>query len=453
MVTSLALASGTALAAEAGSPGIGDPYYPTDGNGGYDVADYDVNISYDPPSQHLDGTTTIAARATQDLDRFNLDLRKLNVRSVKVDGEPAEFSRSDGHELVVTPKQPLSQDDQFDVEVVYDGTPEPINDSVGTGGWQNSQSGGAFAAGQPHSASAWYPVNDHPRDKAKFHVAARVPEGWKVVSNGTERNTSTEGGWTTSEWASENPMASYLTTIGIDKWDIRRSQLADGTPVVDAYAPGAERAESNERRLPEILDFLSSKFGEYPHASAGGIFLADPIGFSLETQTRPVYTVKADLDTIVHEQAHQWYGDSVSIDKWRDICANECFASYAQWMWQEEKEGQNLDQKYRDAVRTADPDFWSGKLVDMGAGNEFTSVYDKGQLAVHALRRQIGEPAFDRVLKEWPRQHRDGNATWEQFEDLTERISGQNLDGLFQEWFHSDRIPSEQYLWPGPLNP
>lgn len=453
VVASLALATGTALAAEAGSPGIGDPYYPTDGNGGYDVADYDVNVSYDPPSQHLDGTTKIAARATQDLDRFNLDLHKLNVRSVTVDGEPAQFSRAGDHELVVNPKDQLSQDESFDVEVVYDGKPEPIEDSVGTGGWQTSQSGGAFAAGQPHSASAWYPVNDHPRDKAKFHLAARVPEGWKVVSNGTERSTGTADGWTTSEWASENPMASYLTTIGVDKWDVRRSQLSDGTPVVDAYAPGAEAAERNERRLPEILDFLSSKFGEYPHASAGGIFLADPIGFSLETQTRPVYTVKADLDTIVHEQAHQWYGDSVSIDKWRDICQNECFASYAQWMWQEEKEGQNLDQKYRDAVRTESPEFWSGKLVDMGQGEEFTSVYDKGQLAVHALRRQIGEPAFDRVLKEWPQLHRGGNAHWEQFEQLTERISGQDLDGFFQEWFHGDRIPSEQYLWPGPLHP
>lgn len=452
LLASLALAAGPAFAGAAGSPGIGDPYYPTDGNGGYDALDYDVNIAYDPPTKQLDGDTTVTARATQDLEAFNLDLSGLTVHSVRVNGTPAQFSRSGDHELTVTPQSALQKGELFRVEVTYAGMPRSLPGDVGTAGWQISQSGGAFAAGEPHSATTWYPVNDHPQDKAKYQITARVPQGWNVVSNGREVHTGEQNGWTTSSWVTRNPMASYLSTIGIDRWNIERSQLADGTPVVDAYAPGAEKAQQPEKRLPEVLDFLSSKFGPYPHAAAGGIFLADPIDFSLETQGRPTYTSRgSNLTTIVHEQAHQWYGDSVSVHRWRDVCLNECFASYAQWMWDEEKEHQNSDDKYRKAVAQAAPEFWSGKLVDMGPGKEFSSVYTKGKLAVHALRRQIGEENFDRLLRTWPQLHRNGNASWEQFEELAEQTSGQDLDEFFQEWFHGDQQPSDEYLWPGDM--
>jgi len=453
LIASLALAASPAFAGAAGSPGIGDPYYPADGNGGYDALDYDVNVAYDPPTRQLDGDTTVTARATQDLDAFNLDLNGLTVHSVRVNGAPAQFSRSGAHELTVTPQSSLDKGDLFRVEVTYAGVPQSLPGDVGTAGWQISQSGGAFAAGEPHSASTWYPVNDHPQDKAQYQITARVPQGWNVVSNGRETATTEKNGWTTSRWATRNPMASYLSTIGIDRWSIDRSRLADGTPVVDAYAPGAEKAREPERRLPEVLDFLSSKFGPYPHAAAGGIFLADPIDFSLETQGRPTYTSRgANLTTIVHEQAHQWYGDSVSVHRWRDVCLNECFASYAQWMWDEEKEHQNLDDRYRAAVEQARPQLWSGKLVDMGPGNEFGAVYTKGKLAVHALRRQIGEQNFEQLLRVWPQLHRNGNASWEQFEKLAEQISGQDLDEFFQEWFHGDQKPSDEYLWPGDLD-
>jgi len=248
-------------------------------------------------------------------------------------------------------------------------------------------------------------------------------------------------------------MATYLSTVAIDKWTIERSALPDGTPVVDAYAPGAAGRKSVEQRLPEILAFLAEKFGPYPQSAAGGIFLADNIGFSLETQTRPIYAGWADLQTVVHENAHQWFGDSVSLANWADICLNECFASYAQWLWSEGREGANLDDRYRaEVAKYTDRDtYWSRKLYDMGRGNEFRGVYDKGILAVHALRRQIGEQAFDQVLKGWISTHREGNASWPEFEAHVEKISGQDLDGFFAAWFRGDRRPADEYLMPGPL--
>jgi aminopeptidase N len=458
VLTSVLLSAGTAFAGDpvTGGDGSGDPYYPTDGNGGYQASDYEVSISYDPVSHHLDGDTTITAKATQDLRSFNLDLSGLTVRSVKVDRRPATFTRTGAHELVITPKSSLRKGEQFTTEVVYDGVPVPISDPLlGNNGWQFSTSGGAFAAGEPKSASTWYPVNDTPTDKASFSLSARVPNGWSVISNGVEKGSTTEGGWTTYRWDEDTPIAPYLTTVAIDKWTFERSKLADGTPVVSAYAPGAESRKTIEARLPEILDFLSSKFGKYPQDAAGGIYLADQIGFSLETQTRPTYAFWTDLSTVVHENAHQWWGDSVSINQWKDICLNECFATYATWLWSEAKESTNLDTRYKQQVASLkdSPSFWAGKLYDMGPGKEFTAVYSKGPLALHALRRQIGDQAFNTVLKQWPSIHRAGNASWTEFEKYVKRISSQQLDGFFQAWFHGTTIPADKYLYPRTLKP
>ncbi|MBP2321324.1 aminopeptidase N [Kibdelosporangium banguiense] len=440
--------------AGAGSDGLGDPYYPTDGNGGYDVTNYNVSISYDPGTKKLDGDTTVTATATADLSQFNLDLTGLDVTSVEVDNAPAQFSRAGEHELVI--KAPLTKGKQFRTRVRYNGTPIKAEDGqLGVNGWQQTKSGGAFVAGEPHSATFWFPANDHPRDKATFRLAARVPNGWTVISNGREEPSSEAGGWTTFHWAETTRLATYLTTIGIDKWTIERSTWAGGIPVVSAYAPGAQDKKQMEARLPEILDFLSSKFGPYPQSAAGGIYLNEEIGFSLETQGRPIYAKWTQFDTVVHENAHQWFGDSVSVDSWADICLNECFASYAQWLWAEAKEKENLDQRYRTGVdRGKNRDsFWGNKLHGMGSGNEFNGVYDKGVLAIHALRRQIGEDAFNRVLKEWPATHKDSNATWKQFEEFVQKIAGQDLRGFYDAWFHSDQKPADQYLYPGKLRP
>jgi len=437
-----------------GSDGGGDSYYPQDGNGGYDVCDYDLKVGYDPASHQLTGLQDISARATQSLSSFNLDFNGLTVDSVQVNGRAAKFARTGDHELVITPSAPVTSGSSFETRVKYQGVPASAEEgTLGENGWQLSSSGGAFAAGEPHSATSWYPANDIPTDKATFQLDARVPNGWSVISIGVE-SPATPGadGWTTYHWNEPNRVATYLTTVGIDKWTFERSTLSNGTPVVSAYAPGAESKKSVESRLPEILDFLSSKFGPYPQSAAGGIYINENIGFSLEIQTRPIYAAWADESVVVHENSHQWYGDSVSVAQWKDICLNECFASYASWLWDEAKNGVNLDDEYRTQVASGTDRLWSGKLYDMGPGNEFTAVYEKGPLALHALRRLIGDDKFNRVLKEWMAKHKDGTATWPEFEKFTQDIAGQDLSGFFKAWFHDDTKPADKYLYPGPLH-
>jgi aminopeptidase N len=440
-------------AAAPSADGAGDPYYPKDGNGGYDVTAYHVQITYNPGDKSLTGDTLVTAKAGDDLSEYNLDLNGLTVESVEVDGANAKFDRKGEHELAITPAKPVTSGASFETRVKYKGVPKSAEaGSLGENGWQLSSSGGAFAAGEPHSATSWYPANDTPKDKATFKLDARVPNGWSVISNGRETAPTPGGdGWTTYHWTEPTRIATYLTTVGIDKWSFERSTMPDGTPIVSAYAPGAEDKKTVEAKLPEILAFLTEKFGPYPQSAAGGIYINESIGFSLETQGRPIYASWAELSVVVHENAHQWYGNSVSVSDWKDICLNECFASYAQWLWDEAKGGVKLDDQYRTEVARTTDDFWAGKLYDMGPGNEFSSVYDKGPLALHALRRQIGDDAFNKVLKEWPAKHKDGNASWSEFEAMVTDISGQDLTGFLDAWFRGDTQPADEFLYPGPL--
>jgi aminopeptidase N len=429
-----------------GAEGAGDPYFPTYGNGGYDVAGYDLRLRYDPAAGELDGTATIAATATQDLSRFDLDLAHLAARTVTVDGRAAT-SKAHGDELVVTPGARLRKGAAFTVVVTYGGKPRPLNNrSLGVGGWQRT-SGGGFALGQPESASTWFPVNDHPSDKATFRLAMTVPDGVEALSNGVPGPRTTAAGWTTWTWSEGAPMASYLATVVIGQYRVT-STVHDGKPMIIGIPeslPADGPAARSIARTGEIVDFLGTVFGPYPFDAYGGIVLDDPrVGYALETQTRPVYgnTFFAggpNSTVVAHELAHQWFGDSVALERWQDIWLNEGFATYAEWLWQEHEGqrtvGQSFDRQY-------DGFDWRKPPGDPGVDGLFgPAVYQRGAMTVHALRRSIGDRAFFALLKAWPAEHRNGNATTADFIAAAERVSGKDLDPLFQTWLYGTAKP------------
>jgi aminopeptidase N len=445
-----------------GSDGIGDPYYPTAGNGGNQVDHYDVNLTYDPPTNALAATTTITGSVTsaQGLSRFNLDLQpNLAVSAVTVNDAAATFEQQDA-ELVITPASDLAAASPLTVSVSYAGAPDVVGGgtaNLGDGGWYRTDSGGAFVAGEPTGASTWFPVNEHPADTATFAVTATVPQGWNVISNGVPKTDvpPAPAGMTTSSWVLDVPVAPYLSTIYIDKFTTVDGTLSDGRPVLSAIGPDAPAGAADlARQTSQVIDVLSGFFGDYPMPAAGGIFIGSSTGFALETATRPVYTAGVDdLDTVVHELAHQWYGDDVTVERWADICLNECFASYATWLYQEKVNGADLDQYWKQAMRNhpTNTAFWASPLVDMGAGNEFTRVYDKGPIALHALRREIGDDAFFRILKDWPDTYGGKNASFDDFEAFVNQATGKDETAFIDAWFRGKKIPDPQYLYPGTL--
>ncbi|WP_329788793.1 M1 family metallopeptidase [Lentzea sp. DG1S-22] len=448
----MTLFAGTALAASPGAPGAGDPYFPFYGNGGYDVSHYDIRLNYTPAGDQLSGTTTILAKATQDLTQFNLDFL-LKVKSVRVNNAPASFV-SDGGELTLTPRGGVRKGQDLTIVVTYADSPSTVKDRNGFTAWTKTADG-ALAIGEPEIASWWFPSNDHPTDKATFDVNVAVPNGVEAISNGTFLGTTRQiNGYTRWNWRSAKPQATYLTFLTIGQFEVRQSTAPNGQPVVNAYSDrlgaNADSARASIERTPEVTEFLADNFGPYPFEAQGGVVTPD-LGYALENQTRSTYDGGffrrgANTYVVAHEIAHQWFGDSVSVHHWRDIWLNEGFASYAEFLWSEHV-GEGTAQENADFVYDsypADSEFWNVLPGDPGASNVFHgAVYDRGALAVHALRVAVGDEKFFEVLRTWVAEKKYSDATIEQFTALAERISGQQLDQLFQTWLFTKGKPAE----------
>ena len=445
-----------------GAAGAGDPYFPGYGNGGYDVERYDLDIAYNPANDNLRGRAKVRARATETLCSLNLDLLGFDVKRVKVRNEGARWSR-DGQELTVTPRRPLKRDKRFALTVRYSGVPVDFRDLViGVPIGFTPTSDGVVVTGQPESAATWFPVNDHPSDKAAYDFEIEVPDGYGVVANGKPRGEEPgQPGWTVWRWEAEAPMASYLTALGVGDWDVRRWRTADGLPVydaVDSSVTGAHRDEidSSLAKQGEILDFLATEIGRpYPFDTIGAIVDPErPILFALETQTRPVYAAIFWLDNsfqptngdyvVVHELAHQWFGDDIALRRWRDIWLNEGFATYYEYLWDGRHGGLTPEQLF-DALLAglpADDPIWSVEVGDPGPGELFSdAVYARGAMTLEALRREVGDRDFGAIVERWARDRAGGHGTTGQFIRIAEAESGEQLDDLFETWLFTAEKP------------
>lgn len=432
-----------------GAPGIGDSYFPQLGNGGFDARHYDLDVAYNPDTARLDGRTTLTARATQSLTSFDLDLQKLTVTRVEVNGRKARFTRS-GDEIRITPRGVLRKGRDFTVTVTYGGVPEPLGGPIVFGskyGWMKTGDG-VFVACEPNAASTWFPSSDHPSDKATYDIRIKAPKGLTGVSNGRLISTYDRGGQTVTHWRESRPMATYLATATIGKFDVKTGRTPSGIPIYVAIDPVLANSNGVDvyAVTAEATDYWSRLFGPYPFEETGAIVDDMPeAGFSLEVQSKPAYSAVRSETTIVHELAHQWFGDSVSVERWKDIWLNEGFATYAQWLWAEHRGTASAHDLFLAAynARPADSSFWQVEVADPQRDTMFASaVYNRGAMTLQALRERIGDAAFFRLLPAWTRLHRYGNANTADFVRLAERISGQKLDDLFQKWLYTTGKPA-----------
>ncbi|WP_076261330.1 M1 family metallopeptidase [Intrasporangium flavum] len=428
-----------------GAPGGGDPYFPDAGNGGYDVSHYSLNLGYEPGSGQLTGRADITATATQDLSRVDLDLRGFTVSAVQVDGVAAGYARSGTQELVITLRNGLRSGRAFTVSVTYAGEPHPITDPDGsTEGWVPTEDG-AFVVGEPQGSPGWYPVNDDPRDKATFDVAVTVPEGLTALSNGVLVSRTSSGGHTTWAWRESDPMAPYLATATLGRFDLTVSAVGDipSYVAVDPTLP----AGNVLRKLPEIVQFYASTYGPYPFDAVGAIADDAPeVGYSLETQTKPVFDRMPDEATLAHELSHQWLGDSVTLGRWRDIWLHEGFATWSEWIWSEHS-GRRSAQASFDALYNtpaSKTSFWTPPPGDPGDPAHLFdgTIYARGAMTVQALRQKVGDEAFFRIIRTWLAENRHGTVTTAQFIALAERISGTDLTHFFDVWLYQPQKPT-----------
>ena len=308
----------------AGAAGAGDAYFPFAGNGGYDVQHYDLDLTYTPPAPapaplvgQLSGVATIDLVATQDLDRFNLDLRGMDVQAVTVNGKrlrrvgaarpgrhgrearrtgTSRTTRPASWELTIQPRPKIKTGQTAQVVVTYGGeTTRPEDIEGALYGWVTTRDG-AMVVGEPEGSMTWYPVSDHQTDKATYGFEITVPEGKVAVANGLPaQDPITEDGWTTWFWDAPDPQASYLTTASVGDYELRRSETTGGLPIIDAVddnltPANAATTEASLALQADMIAFLEEAFVPYPFNSYGSIVDDDSVGYALETQTRPVYS-------------------------------------------------------------------------------------------------------------------------------------------------------------------
>lgn len=320
-----------------GAPGLGDPLFPGAGNGGIDVQSYVLDISWDDTTGVIEATALLTIKATQDLTAFNLDFHKLDIVSLTVDGQPAQYTRT-GDELTIVLPQLIHKADTFKVAISYAGKPVPIPGSV-TMGWETIETG-AHALGEPISSMNWFPSNNHPSDKATYTFHVTVPKPYNVAANGLPGKTVDNGTTRRFTFIADDPMATYLATVNIDQFVVEKMKGPREVPIFNYYFAGAtEKEKAPFKRYPEMLQFFSEKFGDYPFATAGNIMIGIKMGIALETQTRAVFGHPTSENTVVHELAHQWFGDYVSLSRWNDIWLKEGFSKYCEGLWQEHLSG------------------------------------------------------------------------------------------------------------------
>jgi aminopeptidase N len=449
-----------------GAPGLGDRLYPTLGNGGYDALHYDLALRYatSAPSQGIDGTVTMLARATQSLSRFDLDFSGTRVGSVRVNGRPAGFTRS-GEELVITPARPIRKNSYFTVQVRhFESEPTVPNPDVFLSTAFFITPDGSATSGQPNAMHSVYPSNDHPRDKASFSIRFDVPAGTTAVANGVLVGKHRRGARTHWAYVQRQPMATELTQLVVGKFTVVPRGRVDGVQVRDVVP--TRLVSQYDAKLPVEKDHLSwmrQRVGAYPFDLYGSLIVDTTLGFALETQTLSLYDTPWFTDyprglwdpVMLHELAHQWFGDSVAPYEWSDVWQNEGHASWYEFTYAEEhgfladdtgtdfttldqlmKRVYELGDTYREAFGpVAQP--LSGDVNDVFSPN----AYYGGALVLYALRQQVGASTFGRIERAWVDRYRGRSASTQDFIRLASQVSGQHLRGFLSTWLYGTSTP------------
>lgn len=431
-----------------GSASAGDPYLPTSGNGGYRVEHYDLDLDYRVATNRLAATATITGRARDALSRFSLDLAGLSVDAVTVDGRAPTKAVHTARKLMVTPAEPLTAGQCFEVVVRYRGAPHPVRSHWGEVGWEELADG-VLVAGQPNGAPSWFPCNDHPSDKATFRIQVTCEAAYTVVSNGPVVAKSTRSGRTTWTVEVREPMAAYLASVQIGRY--RRHDLTAAPVAHSLFFPPAlaRRVAVDFARLGDMISVFSAAFGPYPFPAYSVVVTADELEIPLEAHGLGVFG-RNHIDglhgsdrLIAHELAHQWFGNSLTLTRWRDIWLHEGFACYAEWIWAEASGGPTAHQSallHRVALDREPKNLVVG---DPGPRAMFDDrVYKRGALALHAVRQALGDESFFTALRAYTRTHRHGNVTTDDLLGCFRLAAGSAAaDTVIARWIDAKSLP------------
>ena len=442
------------------SAGVGDPYYPEAGGSGYDALSYTVDVAYEPETGVLSGATWVSLRTAQPLDVIHLDLL-LPVTGVTVGGAKASYTQH-GSDVAVALATvvglPANRGGSvINLRVAYSGRPADLSFPGQSPVY--SDRGELLICGEPESSSAWFASNDHPSDPAVYDISVSVPQGLEgisvgsLVDHGVDPSRPGHDLW---HWRTDTPAPTYATMLAIGQYDLETVPVVvAGKQTQAVYAVSERNAEPRRalawlERSQAAVGRLESRLGPYPLTSLGGIVPGlQPWWGGMETLGRPVYSphLVGQDSVLFHELAHMWVGDTVTLDRWQDIFLNEALASYAEWLASADAAGTTpqayFDESYAKADRIGG--FWDQKLSDPGTRGLFTRVYDRGPMAVQALRVRMGDDAFFRFFREWADQ--TGPHSLAQWREAAQRASPVDVRPLLAAWLDGTvKVPATPEL-------
>ncbi len=446
----------------AGGDSIGDPYIPELGNTGYDVQAYNLSLDLDPAATTFDATVTITSTVALDnLGRLSLDCLGLDVHSVFVADQAVNFYQNETKVYIDLPRV-YALGETLVIRVDYQGNFKPYRSPYMPGfelGITKPAANELLAFSEPDGARAWFPCNDHPLDKAEFHLQASVPAGLTAVSNGALLGTVPAGGKSTFSWYEDDALATYLVALAVGEY-----QRIDAGPAGDIQVRHYVFADDQKitdqlQRTPEILQFLTNLIGPYPFEEFGFVEI-EPTDLAMETQSmimaaRNFWQKKDPSEILVHEAAHQWFGDHLSLRSWGETWLNEGLATYIQYLWlmeQGKPEKKLLSVAEAELLNVESEE--NSALIHPAAAYLFgVNPYLKGAWVVHMLRLEMGDDAFFALLKGYYQRFANGYVTTADFQSLAEEYSQRSLGTFFDQWTESPVMPHLDISWTNLAGP
>ena len=441
------------------------------GSDRYDVLRYDLDLKIYPGTRIIEGSVKMVfASLEQDLTDFVFDLRyALTVDAVTHLTGLLSFTHDADSVSVVLPT-PLAVGSRDSIVVSYSGPPR-TNMVVNRGLMFKTHTtlpGGSLEdtspiianMSQPAYSQSWWPCKDKPGDKFMVTMKLTVPDTLIGVSNGTlVSETPADPGWMTYAWRENYPIATYLVSVAISDYvlleeDCFTAGAGSFVPLKNwVFLSDVQDAVIEFEPLCDMIDFCESRYGTYPFLGEkyGHAEFIWPGGMEHQTVTSIGH---GSLDgegnhdwLVVHELAHQWFGDSLTPDIWADIWLNEGFATYSEALWFEHSIDQDAYLTYLADHRNEDEWTRDGPVYDPVPVFPGRVIYDKGAWILHALRGRMGDVTFFGFLEEWAvgGNRRGGTVTTQEFILLANSWAGENLDDFLWPYLNETILPQIEF--------
>ena len=456
------------LALALGAPGTieNSDTYPKNPN--IDVLNYVFRLTLSDETDAITGRATIDFRFRVDgIAEVRLDFIGMNaegkgmvVTAVASDGSRVGFSHT-GDELFIQLPVPSRANQRIQFTIEYHGVP-----ATGLIIGPNKHGDRTFFSDNwPNKARNWLPTVDHPYDKARAEFVVTAPDHYQVISNGLKvEETDLPNGMRLTHWKQSVPIATWLYVLGVARFAVQHVAEYEGKSIQTWVYAQDRDAGFYDFAVPtrQVLEFYGDYVGPFSYEKLANV-QSNSVGGGMEAASAIFYgdaSVTGERsvrwrNVIIHEIAHQWFGNAVTEYDWDDVWLSEGFATYFTLLFIEHAYGRDefvegLESSRRRVLAFYEdrPDYRvvHDNLTDMGQVTTGMQ-YQKGSWTLHMLRGIVGDDAFWRGIRAYYGTYRDRNATTDDFRRAMEEASGKDLSGFFRQWLYRGGTPKYEGGW------